>query len=108
MERHIVVPGDKDETSGNQPKPASEGGKELHHLAIWQLMLANERSWSNEEEVRAGLLHIWDAMPPSSSATAIPSPSWPSIAARSSRSARTRAASPTTLRLTTYATRRAC
>jgi L-serine dehydratase len=31
-------------------------------LAIWQLMLANERSWRSEEEVRTGLLRIWDAM----------------------------------------------
>ena len=31
-------------------------------MAIWELMLANERAWRSEEEVRAGLLRIWDAM----------------------------------------------
>jgi L-serine dehydratase len=34
----------------------------VHGLAIWQLMLANERSWRTEDEIRAGLLRIWDAM----------------------------------------------
>ncbi|HEX3555407.1 MAG TPA: L-serine ammonia-lyase [Thermoanaerobaculia bacterium] len=31
-------------------------------LAIWELMLENEKVWRSEEEVRAGLLRIWDAM----------------------------------------------
>jgi L-serine dehydratase len=31
-------------------------------LAIWQLMLENEQVWRSEEEIRAGLLRIWDAM----------------------------------------------
>ncbi|HVI58225.1 MAG TPA: L-serine ammonia-lyase [Luteimonas sp.] len=33
-----------------------------HNLSIAQLMMANERSWRSEEEVRAGLREIWDAM----------------------------------------------
>ncbi|MEA2600214.1 MAG: L-serine dehydratase [Acidobacteriota bacterium] len=31
-------------------------------LAIWELMLENEKVWRSEEEIRAGLLRIWDAM----------------------------------------------
>ena len=31
-------------------------------LAIWELMLENEKVWRPEEEVRARLLKIWDAM----------------------------------------------
>ena len=31
-------------------------------LSIAELMLANERAWRTEAEVRAGLLHIWDVM----------------------------------------------
>ncbi|MDP9122175.1 MAG: L-serine ammonia-lyase [Acidobacteriota bacterium] len=30
--------------------------------AIWQLMLDNERVWRSEDEIRAGLLRIWEAM----------------------------------------------
>jgi L-serine dehydratase len=33
-----------------------------HDLAIWQLMLANECAWRSADEVRAGLLRIWEAM----------------------------------------------
>lgn len=33
-----------------------------HHLSISQLMLANETVWRSEEQVRAGLLHIWQVM----------------------------------------------
>jgi L-serine dehydratase len=29
---------------------------------VWQLMLENEKVWRGEEEIRAGLLRIWDAM----------------------------------------------
>lgn len=35
---------------------------EEHGLAIWELMLENEKAWRTEEEIRAGLLKIWDAM----------------------------------------------
>ena len=31
-------------------------------LAAWQIMLAHERAWRGEAEVRAGLLRIWRAM----------------------------------------------
>ena len=31
-------------------------------LEIFELMLANERAWSGEDEVRAGVLHIWQVM----------------------------------------------
>ena len=35
---------------------------EEHGLAIWELMLANEKVWRGEAEIRAGLLRIWEAM----------------------------------------------
>jgi L-serine dehydratase len=31
-------------------------------LAIWELMLNNERAWRSDEEIRSGLLRIWAAM----------------------------------------------
>jgi L-serine dehydratase len=31
-------------------------------LAVWEIVLAHERAWRSEEEVRAGLLRIWAAM----------------------------------------------
>jgi L-serine dehydratase len=31
-------------------------------LAIWELMLENEKAWRSEGEVRSGLLRIWEAM----------------------------------------------
>jgi L-serine dehydratase len=47
--------------------PFSTGAELLAHAAatgsrISDLMLANELSWRSEEEVRAGLLHIWAVM----------------------------------------------
>jgi L-serine dehydratase len=55
----------KDET----PLPfAFSSGDELlhlcdsHNLSIADIMLANEQTWRGEQEVRAGLLNIWDAM----------------------------------------------
>lgn len=33
-----------------------------HGLSISQIMLQNERVWRTEEEIRTGLLHIWDVM----------------------------------------------
>ena len=36
-------------------------GNELG-LPIWRIMLENEKVWRSEEEIRAGLLRIWDAM----------------------------------------------
>jgi len=35
---------------------------EQHNLSISALMLENEKAWRNEEEIRAGLLNIWEAM----------------------------------------------
>lgn len=43
-------------------------GKELlelcrkHHLTIAELMMENEKSWRSAEEVKSGLLYIWDVM----------------------------------------------
>jgi L-serine dehydratase len=49
------------------PYPFSSGAQLLqlcreHGLEIFELMLANERSWAPEAEVRARLLHIWQVM----------------------------------------------
>jgi L-serine dehydratase len=33
-----------------------------NHFSISQLMLENEKAWRTEEEIRAGLLKIWDVM----------------------------------------------
>jgi L-serine dehydratase len=33
-----------------------------NHFSISQLMLENEKAWRSEEEIRAGLLKIWDVM----------------------------------------------
>ena len=38
-------------------------------LPIWGLMLANERVWRTDEEIRAGVLKIWAAMPRAASVT---------------------------------------
>jgi len=35
---------------------------EEHGLAVWELMLENEKAWRSEDEIRAGLLRIWEAM----------------------------------------------
>src|SRR3954453_17655850 len=35
---------------------------ETNGLALWELMLANEKVWRSEAEIRAGLLRIWEAM----------------------------------------------
>jgi L-serine dehydratase len=35
---------------------------EEHGLAVWELMLENEKVWRGEDEIRAGLLRIWEAM----------------------------------------------
>ncbi|HVR08287.1 MAG TPA: L-serine ammonia-lyase [Thermoanaerobaculia bacterium] len=49
------------------PFPYGSGAELLGHcreegMAIWELMLANEGCWRTEEEVRAGLMRIWEAM----------------------------------------------
>jgi L-serine dehydratase len=33
-----------------------------HGLELYELMLANERTWRTEDQIRAGLLHIWQVM----------------------------------------------
>ena len=50
-----------------QPHPFLSGDELLRRseesgLAIWELMLENEKVWRSEEEIRAGLLRIWEAM----------------------------------------------
>jgi len=49
------------------PYPFASGEELLavcreHGLEIFELMLANERTWAKEAEVRAKLLHIWQVM----------------------------------------------
>jgi L-serine dehydratase len=34
----------------------------LHDMSISQLMLENEKTWRSEQQVREGLLHIWEVM----------------------------------------------
>ena len=55
----------KDET--HLPFAFSSGDELLHlcdshNLRIADIMLANEQTWRSEQEIRAGLLNIWDAM----------------------------------------------
>ncbi|HEY6483727.1 MAG TPA: L-serine ammonia-lyase [Steroidobacteraceae bacterium] len=33
-----------------------------HGLELYELVMANERTWRNEEQIRAGLMHIWHVM----------------------------------------------
>lgn len=55
----------KDETV--LPFPFSSGDEllglcEQHQMSIAEIMLANEKAWRSEAEVKAGLIEIWDAM----------------------------------------------
>ncbi|HEY4564788.1 MAG TPA: L-serine ammonia-lyase, partial [Thermoanaerobaculia bacterium] len=55
------------EDSTELPYPFHSGQElleicEANGLAIWELMLANEKVWRSEAEIRAGLLRIWEAM----------------------------------------------
>jgi L-serine dehydratase len=50
-----------------QPYPFNTGDQLLsvcaeHDLTIAELMMANERTWRSDEETRAGLFKIWNAM----------------------------------------------
>ncbi len=50
-----------------QPHPFRSGADLLvlgneTGFPIWRMMLENEKVWRTEEEIRAGLLRIWDAM----------------------------------------------
>ena len=68
----FIVRGDESEASGvfanKQPPYPFNSGAELlaqckeNGLELYELMLANERTWRPEEEVRAGLLHLWTVM----------------------------------------------
>ena len=55
------------EASAQVPHPFRTAAELLGHcratgLSISEVMLANETTWRSEEEIRAGLLHIWDVM----------------------------------------------
>jgi L-serine dehydratase len=68
----FIVRGDETEASGvfaneQLPYPFNSGAELLakckeNGLELYELILANERTWRSEEEVRAGLLHIWTVM----------------------------------------------
>ncbi len=54
-------------THAAPPYPFTSGEELLarcreHGLEIFELMLANERTWASEAEIRARLLHIWKVM----------------------------------------------
>jgi L-serine dehydratase len=68
----FIVRGDETEAAGAHerappPYPFSSGEELLtlcreHGLEIFELVLANDRTWASESEVRAKLLHIWQVM----------------------------------------------
>jgi L-serine dehydratase len=68
----FIVRGDENEArevAGHAPPPYPfESGAQLlalcreHGLEMYELVLANERAWASEAEVRARLLHIWQVM----------------------------------------------
>jgi L-serine dehydratase len=68
----FIVCGDEQEAAeahshAAPPYPFSSGDELLalchaHGLEMYELMLANERTWASEAEVRAKLLHIWKVM----------------------------------------------
>jgi L-serine dehydratase len=68
----FIVRGDAQEApeaSAHAPPPYPfTSGDELlarcreHGLEIFELMLANERTWAQESEVRARLMHLWQVM----------------------------------------------
>jgi L-serine dehydratase len=68
----FTVRGDEAEASGvfankMPPYPFNSGAELLarckeNGLELYELMLANERTWRPEEEVRSGLLHLWKVM----------------------------------------------
>jgi L-serine dehydratase len=68
----FVVRGDEEEapevrTHAAPPYPFTSGEDLLrlcreHGLELYELMLANEYTWSTPAQVRARLLHIWDVM----------------------------------------------
>jgi L-serine dehydratase len=68
----FVVRGDEvesHETSVHKPPPYPfNSGDELlarareHGLELFELVLANERTWATDKEIREKILHIWDVM----------------------------------------------
>ena len=68
----FIVRGDESEASevsahAAPPYPFTSAAELLakcreHGLELYELVLANERTWRSEEEVRAGLLHLWKVM----------------------------------------------
>ena len=68
----FIVRGDEAEASevsahAAPPYPFTSGGELLarcreHGLELYELVFANERTWRSDEEVRAGLLHLWNVM----------------------------------------------
>ena len=45
-----------------QRRGAARSSRDETGSPIWELMLENEKAWRSEEEIRAGLLRIWEAM----------------------------------------------
>ena len=69
----FIVHGNETEASGvraahiEPPYPFTSGAELLakcreNGLELYELILANERTWRSEEEVRAGLLNLWKVM----------------------------------------------
>jgi len=68
----FIVRGDEPEARETRshaapPYPFTSGAELLalcreHGLEIFELMLANERTWAKDDEVRARLMHIWQVM----------------------------------------------
>jgi L-serine dehydratase len=68
----FILRGDEQETPDDgtrapPPYPFTSGAELLtqcraHGLEIFELVLANERTWAPEKEVRAKLLHLWTVM----------------------------------------------
>ncbi|MBS0366173.1 MAG: L-serine ammonia-lyase [Proteobacteria bacterium] len=68
----FIVRGDEQEAAGvveraAPPYPFTSGADLLtlgreHGLEMYELILANERTWASEAEVRRRLLHIWEVM----------------------------------------------
>jgi L-serine dehydratase len=68
----FIVRGNEDESSevsshAPPPHPFTSAAEMLaqcreHGLELYELVLANERTWRSEEAVRSGLLHVWKVM----------------------------------------------
>jgi len=68
----FIVRGDEPEARETRshaapPYPFTSGAELLalcreHGLEIFELMLANERTWAKDDEVRARLMHLWQVM----------------------------------------------